>query len=154
MPLLDELFQVADDVLLELGDGLGAEGVGDDLAFAGVLCSIAGAEQVASDGYKCFIEVAVEGRDRSVIRLNVGSGEVTVVDIPLGPPTGVGIDDGYSIWIGYGNMIWLDADQRPILVVGGIDGEVTSTLSGLVEKPQAGDTSQWRTGNMTQRSIA
>lgn len=71
MPLLDELLQVADDVLLELGDGLGAEGVGDDLAFAGVLCSIAGAENVASDGDKCCIVVAVEGRDRSVTCLDV-----------------------------------------------------------------------------------
>jgi hypothetical protein len=37
------------DVLLELADGFGAEGVGDDLAFASVFGSVSGVEETSSN---------------------------------------------------------------------------------------------------------
>lgn len=67
IPLLDQLFQVGGDVLLKLGDRLGAEGMGDGLAFARMFRSISGAEQVAGDGDEGFVVVAVSRMDRSVI---------------------------------------------------------------------------------------
>lgn len=79
---------------------------------------------------------------------------MAAVGIPLGPSTGVGIYNGDRIRISYGDMIRLDAEQRSILLVGGIDGEVTSPSSGLIQKPPVGEASEWRSGNITQRSIA
>ena len=47
--MCDQLFEVVVHVLLELADGLGAEGVGHGLALAGVLRAVAGVEETALD---------------------------------------------------------------------------------------------------------
>ena len=54
------------DVLLELADGLGGEGVRDGLAFAGVLGSIAGVEEAAADGDEGVVVFTVEQSRLSV----------------------------------------------------------------------------------------
>lgn len=48
--MLDEQFEVAVDVLFELADGFGGEGVRDGFALAGVFGAVAGIEQAALDG--------------------------------------------------------------------------------------------------------
>lgn len=57
VPLLDELLNVAVDILLELANGLGTESVGDGLALAGVLGTVTGVEQATADGDKGIVEV-------------------------------------------------------------------------------------------------
>lgn len=47
------------NVGLELGDRLDREGVGDDLALAGVLVTVAGVEETPANGDEGVIEVAV-----------------------------------------------------------------------------------------------
>jgi hypothetical protein len=49
------------DVLLELADGLGGEGVRDDLAFAGVFDAVARVEEAALDGDEGIVILAGEG---------------------------------------------------------------------------------------------
>lgn len=46
------------DVLLELADGLCAEGVRYDLPLAGMFCSVSGVEQPAPDGDEGVVELA------------------------------------------------------------------------------------------------
>lgn len=57
VPLLDELLNVAMDILLELANGLGTESVGDGLALAGVLGTVTGVEQATADRDKGIVEV-------------------------------------------------------------------------------------------------
>lgn len=57
VPLLDEQFNIVVDVLLELADRLGREGVGDGLALAGVLLTVAGVEETTADGDEGVVEV-------------------------------------------------------------------------------------------------
>jgi hypothetical protein len=47
-------------VLFELADALGAEGVGDGLALAGVLCAVSSVEQTTLDGDEGIVVVTVE----------------------------------------------------------------------------------------------
>lgn len=54
-PFLEEELKVGMDVLLKLTNRFGAEGMGDNLALAGVFSSIAGVEQTSSDGNECII---------------------------------------------------------------------------------------------------
>jgi hypothetical protein len=49
-PFLDEEFEIRVDVLLELADVFGGEGVGDDFAFARVFGSVASVEEASADG--------------------------------------------------------------------------------------------------------
>jgi hypothetical protein len=56
VPLLDEGFQVVVDVGLELGDGLGGEGMRDDFAFTCMFGSVAGVEESALDGDEGVVE--------------------------------------------------------------------------------------------------
>ena len=46
-------------VLLELADGLGAEGVGHGLALAGVLRAVASVEEAAPDGDEGVVVLAI-----------------------------------------------------------------------------------------------
>jgi hypothetical protein len=46
------------DVLLELADGFGAEGVGDDFAFAGMFGAVARVEEAALDGHEGVVVFA------------------------------------------------------------------------------------------------
>jgi hypothetical protein len=46
-------------VLFELTDALGAEGVGDGLALAGVLCAVSCVEQTTLDGDEGIVVVPV-----------------------------------------------------------------------------------------------
>jgi hypothetical protein len=57
VPLLDERLNVSVDILFELANGLGAEGVGDSLALASVLGTVTSVEQTAADGDKGIVEV-------------------------------------------------------------------------------------------------
>lgn len=57
--LADEELEVAVDVGLELGDGFGGEGVGDNLALASVFGAVAGVEEASLDAYEGIVEVAV-----------------------------------------------------------------------------------------------
>ncbi len=50
VPLFSEFFQIVVHVWLELTDALRAEGMRHYLAFAGMLCSVAGIEKTACDG--------------------------------------------------------------------------------------------------------
>lgn len=56
--MFDQLLQVAGDVLLKLRDGFGAEDMGEDFTFAGMVRSIAGAEKGARDGDESVVVVA------------------------------------------------------------------------------------------------
>lgn len=58
-PFVGEEFQVAVDVLLELADGFGAEGVRDHLAFASMLGSVTRVEETSSDRDKGIIVLAI-----------------------------------------------------------------------------------------------
>jgi hypothetical protein len=62
------------DVLLELADGFGAEGVRDGFAFAGVLCAVAGVEEPTADGDEGVVVVAVAelGCDDTEVRATRG----------------------------------------------------------------------------------
>lgn len=74
--------------------------------------------------------------------------------IPLDPSTtSVGVHNGYGIRICYGNMIWLDADQRSILLVGGINGEISTASSGVIQKPEVGEAGQWWSRYRTEGPI-
>lgn len=57
--MCDQLFEVVVHVLLELADGLGAEGVGHGLALAGVLRAVAGVEEAALDGDEGVVVLAI-----------------------------------------------------------------------------------------------
>lgn len=96
VPLPDKLLEIVGNVLLELGDGFGAEGMGEGLAFASVFCSIAGAEEVGVDGEKGIIVVTRREDNRSACLQEV----VVAADRPLGPATGQGVDDGDCIGMG------------------------------------------------------
>ena len=60
VPLRGEHLEVVVHVLFELADALGAEGVGDGLALAGVLCAVSGVEQTTLDGDEGIVVVTVE----------------------------------------------------------------------------------------------
>jgi len=62
VPLLDEELEVAVDVGLELDDGLGGEGVRDDLPLAGVVRPVARVEDAALDADEGVVEGAVACR--------------------------------------------------------------------------------------------
>lgn len=47
-----------ENILLKLGDGLGAEGVGNSLPFAGMFRTIAGIKETALDGDKSIVVLA------------------------------------------------------------------------------------------------
>ena len=55
VPLLDELVEVVLHVLLELADGLGAEGMRDGLALPAVFGAVTGIEETALDGDECIV---------------------------------------------------------------------------------------------------
>ena len=61
VPLLGEQLDVGVNVLLELTDRLGREGVGDRLTLAGVLGTVTSIEQTATDGNEGVIEVPALG---------------------------------------------------------------------------------------------
>jgi hypothetical protein len=62
VPFLDEQLQVAMDVGLKLDDGLGREGVRDDLPLPCVVGPVAGVEQTALDADERIVEGAVRFR--------------------------------------------------------------------------------------------
>jgi hypothetical protein len=57
-PFRHEHIEVGVDVLLELADGFGAEGVGDDFAFAGMFGAVARVEEAALDGHEGVVVFA------------------------------------------------------------------------------------------------
>lgn len=59
VPLLDEDLSIDVDVLLELTDGLGAEGMRDRLALAGVFFTVPGVEQTTTDRDEGIVEVTM-----------------------------------------------------------------------------------------------
>ena len=61
--------------------------MGDDFAFAGVVLTVAGAEEAAFDGYEGVVEGGLE------------------CAVP------VAIDDGYGVWDGDGDMVGSEADE-------------------------------------------
>lgn len=77
-----------------------------------------------------------------------------MLEIPLGPATSVGIYDTDRFRVCYRDMIGLDADHCAISFVGSIDGEVASSSTGMVQKPQVGEASGQWSGNVADRSIA
>ena len=62
VPLLDELLEVVVHVLLELADGLGAEGMRDGFALSGVFGAVTGIEETALDGDECIVVLAAAVR--------------------------------------------------------------------------------------------
>ena len=58
--MLHQHLQVVCDVLFELADALGAEGVGDSLSFTRVFGSVTGVEEASLNGDEGVIVVAVE----------------------------------------------------------------------------------------------
>ena len=59
VPLLDEYLSIDVDILLELADGLGAEGMRDRLALAGVFFTVPGVEQTTTDRDEGIVEVTM-----------------------------------------------------------------------------------------------
>jgi hypothetical protein len=62
VPARHEHVEVGVDVLLELADGFRAEGVADDLAFAGVFGAVAGVEEASLDADEGVVEFTKWGR--------------------------------------------------------------------------------------------
>ena len=46
------------------------------------------------------------------------------------------IDDGDGIWICYGDVIWLQTNKGPVLLMGCVNGGVAATSTTLVHEPQ------------------
>ena len=61
----------------------------------------------------------------------------------------MGVDDWYSIRIRNRDMVWLDTDQLPVLLMSVIDSSVSPASSALVEQPEIGESSYPRTGDVT-----
>ena len=59
VPLLDEDLSIDVNVLLELADGFGAEGVRDGLSLAGVFFTVPGVEETTTDGDEGIVEVTI-----------------------------------------------------------------------------------------------
>lgn len=123
VPLPDQVRQVAADVLLELADAAGAEGVRDHLALARVLVPVPRVEEAALDG------------DEGVVVLRFQE----AVAVP--------VDDGDGVGRGDGNVVRLDAHEGAVFLVGAVDGEVAAAESGLVEEPEVGECCSRRTGD-------
>lgn len=130
VPSLGQQLEVVVHVLLELANRLGAEGVGDGLALAGVFMSISGVEQAALDGNKGIV----------VFRLEEAGA--------------VAVDDGNGIGIGNGDVVGLHTDELAELLVQVIDGQVASGATALVHVPEVGEFGQEGAGDVVDGPVA
>ena len=118
-PLLDEHLDVAMDVLLELANRLGAEGVRDNLALARVLGTVARVEETAADRDESIIEVTGSISMEALIGHLVAPRPNQY--IRLQEAIAVSVDGGDCLVIGDRDMTRRNAHKLSILLVSGID---------------------------------
>lgn len=107
-PFAGEKFQVAVDVLLELADGFGAEGVRNHFAFASMLGSVTRVEETSSDRDKGIIVLAVFLNQCQYSRLVEIVTEHEVVGVlPFQESVAMSIDGLDGIDVGNGHMMRL-----------------------------------------------
>lgn len=117
------------DVLFELEDRLGREGVRDSLALARVLSAVAGVEQTAADRDKGVVVFAVGCQSCAYISMELFASS------PLQHAIAVAVDDRNRICIRDTNVVWLNPDHLPKFLVRIVDGQVALSLTGLGEQP-------------------
>lgn len=125
-PFASEQLEIAVDVLLELADGFGAEGVGDDLALASMFGSVTGVEETSSDRDEGVIVVTEIELESCCKKWTLELG------LPLQKSIAMSIDGLNGIDVGDGDMIGLDPHHLAKLLVQFIDLEVSSASSSLI----------------------
>lgn len=100
------------DVLFELADGLGREGVRHNLALASVFGAVAGVEEAALDGNKGVVVFTV--RDVSGEKGKDGG---PLFDSPLQKPISMAVDGVDEGVVCYGDVIRLDSNHLAVFLV-------------------------------------
>ena len=145
--MLDEKFEVAVDVGLELEDRLGREGMGDNLALAGVLGAVAGVEETALDADEGVVEGAGGGLDRRE-DADRGQGYGRFQE-----PVAVAIDLGDRLVVADADMVRLNPHDGTQLLVQLMDGRVAVSSPDDAHKPEVGELREKRCWDATQLSI-
>lgn len=117
------------DVLFELPNGLGTEGVRHHLAFPGMLSSVARIEETALDRDEGIVVLAARRKPMPGVR---GGDDISS---PFQEAISVTVDDLNRIWICDGDVVWLNADDLSQSLVCLVNGPVTATMSTLVHEP-------------------
>ena len=128
------------DVLLELADGLGGEGMGHCLAFASVFGSVTCVEETAFDGDKGVVVFAdcTSGINSigTILRRNAV--------LPFQKPIAMTVDLLDSICIRNRDMVRLYPNQFPILLMCSIHRQEPRSFPALPKKPEVGKLSwEW-----------
>jgi hypothetical protein len=134
IPLLTELLEIAMDVLFELADGLGGECVRNSLALAGVLSTIARVEESTADRDEGIIVVTVR-----MLVLTSCSSYTKCCILPLQKPIPMRVDHRYSLSVCNGDMIWLQPDKCPILLMRIMHSEISRAFPRLQQQPKVGE---------------
>lgn len=116
VPLLHKHFNVAVNVLLELADGLGAEGVRDCLTLASVFGAVASVEETTADRDEGIVEVTGE----VLVDLTAtvpGAG----TNVRLQETIAVSIDTLDRIVVGNGDVSRSNSHELAMLLVGLVD---------------------------------
>lgn len=129
IPLPNKDFQVLRDVRLKLQNRLRGKDMRHDLPLPGVLGPISSIEETAADGDKGV----VEGRLQEAVP--------------------VAVDCLYRLVVGYADVVRLDPDDRPQLLVHLIYRLVTLALAADGEEPQVGELGGERGRDASEASV-
>lgn len=119
------------DILLELTDGFGTEGVRNNLALAGVLCPVAGVEETSPDGDEGIVKFTIPlvRNPPTEDRLEVRS------HLRLEEPISMAVDELDSVWVRDGDMVGLNANHFAVFLVCLVHEPVPLSSSGGVHEP-------------------
>jgi hypothetical protein len=135
--LFTQFLKVVVDILLELADRLGREGMRYGLALACVLCAVACVEEAAADGNEGVVVLSVA----MLIFPNpghcsFGKGRRDRPNVRLQETIAMAIYLRNSLRICNADMVRLYPHQGTVFLMRGIDSEISSPSSTMVEQPE------------------